>query len=252
MSVHKSTPYQGMIAETNSFVGDSGTYLNSYIARPLGQGPYPGMIVIHEAFGLVEDTREIARQFAARGFIALAPDLHTRTGPPDPSNLANVIELISALPDEQALNDLEGAVAFLKSLPQCNGKIGVIGFCSGGRHTLLFACRSQNIHAAVDCYGGRMVADPLPNQPVPPIDMIAGLSCPLLGLFGEEDQNPNVEHVERLRQELDRHGKEYEIKSYPTAGHGFFATRRPSYRVEAAVDGWQSAYDFFDKHLAGR
>jgi carboxymethylenebutenolidase len=240
-----------MLAEATTFPGDGGTSINAYVARPLGGGPYPGVVVIHEAFGLVEFTREIARRFAARGYIALAPDLFTRVGAPDAANLPNVMEKMRGLPDAQAAIDLEGAVSYLKGLPQSSGKVGVIGFCSGGRHTLMFACRTGNIDAAVDCWGGRMVQDEATDaQPVAPIDMIADLSCPLLGLFGEDDQNPTVEQVERLRGELSGHKKEFEIKVYPNAGHAFFADRRPSYRVEAAVDGWQQVFAWFGKHLA--
>ncbi len=243
--------YEGMLAEATTFLGDGGRSINAYVARPLGGGPYPGVVVIHEAFGLVEFTREIARRFAARGYIALAPDLFTRIGAPDPADLPSVMEKMRGLPDAQVVNDLEGAVSYLKGLPQGSGKVGVIGFCAGGRHTLMFACRTERIDAAVDCWGGRMVQDELTDaQPVAPIDMIADLSCPLLGLFGEQDQNPTVEQVERLRGELIGHDKEFEIKVYPDAGHAFFADRRPSYRQEAAVDGWQQVFAWFGKHLA--
>lgn len=232
------------------YPSQDGTAINAYLSRPAAAGAYPGVIVIMEAFGLVDHIKDIARRFAAEGYVALAPDLYTRQGLPDPTDLQRVIGLMRALPDAQAVADLEGAAAFLKSQPFCSGKIGVIGFCSGGRHTLLFACRTTQIDAAIDCYGGRMIQEELTDaQPVSPIDMVADLSCPLLGLFGEEDQNPTVAHVQRLRQELERHDKTFDIKLYPNAGHGFFADYRPSYRPEAAQDAWRRMLEWFGRYL---
>ena len=243
--------YEGMLAETVRFPGMNGDIVGGYIARPIGSGAYPGVVVIHEAFGLVEHTKELARKFAANGYIALAPDLFYREGPGDPNDLAEVMRRMGGLPDSRVIADLEGVVTALKSVATCNGKIGCIGHCSGGRHTLLFATNTKNLDAAVNCYGGRVIAEELtPNQPKAVIDMVAELSCPLLGLFGESDTNPSPEHVARLEEELKKYDKEYEFKSYPPdAGHGFFADYRPSYRPEVAVDGWQRIFSFFARHL---
>ena len=251
MSNQRGFAYEGMLAETVSFVGANGDIIGGYMARPLGSGPYPGVIVIHEAFGLVEHTKELVRKFAAHGYIALAPELFYREGPGDPNDLAAVIRRMGGLPDSQVIADLEGVVTTLRSVVTCNGKVGCIGHCSGGRHTLLFACNTRSLSAAVDCYGGRVITDELtPSQPRAVIDMVANLSCPLLGLFGESDLNPSPEHVARLEAELKKHHKEYEFKSYPPdAGHGFFADYRPSYRPEAAVDGWQRIFNFFARYL---
>jgi carboxymethylenebutenolidase len=251
MTTQEIPIYEGMLAETISFLGDGSTFVRAYLARPLGTGPYPGVIVIHEAFGLVEHTKEIARRFAARGYMALAPDLFTRVGPPDPSDLTSLMEKMASLADAQVINDLEGAVGYLRTFPQCSGKVGVIGYCSGGRHALLFACNTHSIGAGVDCYGGRVIPEQITEaQPVAVIDMIPHLSCPLLGLFGEADQNPSPAHVARLEEELGEHSKTYEFKSYPAdVGHGFFADYRPSYRQEAAVDGWRRVFAWFEKYL---
>lgn len=243
--------YEGMIAETVSFPGDRGDIIGGYMARPLGGGPYPGVIVIHEAFGLVEHTKELVRKFAAHGYASITPDLYYREGPGDPEEILTRVRQAGGVPDAQVIGDLEGAVTVLRSLPTCSGKIGCIGHCSGGRHTLLFACNTKNLSAAVDCYGGRVVTEELtPRQPKAVVDMLADLSCPLLGLFGEADQNPSPEHVARIEAELKKYNKEYEFKTYPAdTGHGFFADYRPSYRQEAAVDGWQRIFDFFGRHL---
>lgn len=251
MTMLRAMSYDGMLAETVRFSGDRGDMVGGYIARPLGGGPYPGVIVIHEAFGLVEHTRELARKFAAHGIIAIAPDLYYREGVGGSEDIAAVVRQMGGVPDTRAIADLEGAATALRSVSTCSGKIGCIGHCSGGRHTLLFACNTKSLAAAVDCYGGRVVTEELtPNQPKAVIDMIAGLGCPLLGLFGESDMNPSPQHVARLEQELKKHSKVFEFKSYPPdAGHGFFADYRPSYRQEAAVDGWKRIFDFFDRYL---
>lgn len=251
MNTPRRTSYEGMIAESINFSGDNGDIIGGYLARPLGAGPYPGVIVIHEAFGLVEHTKEMARKFAAHGYIALAPDLYYREGPGDSEDISAVVRRMGGVPDSRAIGDLEGCVNALRSVVTFNGKTGCIGHCSGGRQTLLFACNTRSLSAAVNCYGGRVVTTELtPNQPKAVIDMVANLNCPLLGLFGALDANPSPEHVARLEQELKKHKKTYEFKSYPAdAGHGFFADYRPSYRQEPAVDGWQRIFDFFGRHL---
>lgn len=251
MATLRRPSYEGMLAEMVAFPGHEGDIITGYLARPLGPGPFPGVIVIHEVFGLVDHIKETARRFAGHGYAALAPNLHWREGPGSIEDVAAKVRASGGVPDARCIGDLEGAALFLKGLPYSSGKVGVIGYCSGGRQTLLFACNSRNIDAAVDCYGGRVVTDELtPGQPKAVIDMVAGLSCPLLGLFGQSDQNPSPEHVARLEGELKKHRKAYELHSYPPdTGHGFFADYRPSYRVEAAGDGWQRIFDFFGRHL---
>lgn len=252
MNTPRRTDYEGMLSESINFSGDNGDIIGGYMARPLGAGSYPGVIVIHEAFGLVEHTKEMVLKFAAHGYIALAPDLYYREGPGEPEAVRTIVQQRGGVPDSRAIGDLEGCVNTLRSVVTFNGKIGCIGHCSGGRHTLLFACNTRSLAAAVDCYGGRVVTTELtPSQPKAVIDMVANLNCPLLGLFGALDANPSPEHVARLEQELKKHKKKYEFKSYPAdAGHGFFADYRPSYRQEPAVDGWQRIFDFFGRHLS--
>ena len=253
MAMQRRIIYEGMLAEMVNFTGYNGDLIGGYMARPLGQGSYGGVIVIHEVFGLVEHTKELVRKFAAHGYIAIAPDLYYREGPGDLEKITASIRQKGGVPDVRVIGDLEGAVNALRSVATCNGKIGVIGHCSGGRQVLLFACDTKSLSAAVNCYGGRVVTDELnANQPKAVIDMIAGLSCPLLGLFGEMDQNPSPQHVARLEGELKKYNKTYELKSYPgDVGHGFFADYHPSYRQTAAVDGWQKIFDFYGRYLSG-
>lgn len=245
--------YEGMLAETVTFRGHDGDQISGYLARPLGAGPYPGVIVIHEVFGLVPHIKEVARKLAAQGYAAIAPDLHHREGPGDPEDVAAAVRAAGGNPDARTIGDVDGAASLLRSLPYSNGKVGVIGFCSGGRQTFLVACNIPTLDAAVDCYGGRVVAGPddlNERQPKAPIDMTAGLSCPLLGLFGAEDPSPSPEQTKIIEEELKRHGKHYELHTYEDAGHAFFADYRPSYRPAAAVDGWQRVFAWFGEHLA--
>lgn len=252
MATEKKMAYQGMLGETVRFYGGNGDLIGGYMSRPIGPGPYPGVIVIHEVFGLVESTREITHKFAARGYIALAPNLYFRECPGDPEEeVINTLRQTGGIPDSRVIQDLSGAARTLRSVATCSGKIGVIGYCSGGRQTLMFACNTRELTAAVNCYGGRVVTDEkTPNQPTPVIDMIANLGCPVLGLFGESDQNPSPDHVARLEAELKKHHKQYEFKIYPPdTGHGFFADFRPSYRQPSATDGWERIFNFFGRRL---
>ena len=245
--------YEGMLAETVLFQGHDGDQISGYLARPLGPGPYPSVVVIHEVFGLVTHFKEVARKMAAHGYVAVAPDLHHREGPGDPEDVAAAVRAAGGVPDARCIGDVEGAARFLRSLPHCNGKVGVIGFCSGGRQTYVVACNIPSLDAAIDCYGGRVAAAPSDlneRQPKAPIEMTGGLNCPLLGLFGEEDASPSPEQVSQIERELKRLGKTYEFHMYKDAGHAFFADYRPSYRQHAAVDGWQRVFAWFDRHLS--
>jgi carboxymethylenebutenolidase len=244
--------YEGMLAETVLFRGHEGDQVSGYLARPLGGGPYPGVVVIHEVFGLVPHVKEVARKMAAHGFAAIAPDLHHREGPGDPDDVASAVRAAGGVPDARAVGDIEGATSLLRSLPYSNGKVGLIGFCSGGRQTYIAACSIPSLDAAIDCYGGRVVAGPgelNERQPRAPVEMTEGLNCPLLGLFGGDDSSPSPEQTLMIEQELQRQGKTYEFHTYDDAGHAFFADYRPSYRQHAAVDGWRRVFKWFDRHL---
>src|SRR4029450_3101519 len=136
------------------YPSQDGTQVNAYFCRPVAAGRYPGVIVIMEAFGLIDHIKDVAQRFAAQGYLALAPDMYTREGSPDPSNMDQVLKTMFSVPDAQAVADLEGGITYLKIQPDSNGKVGAIGFCSGGRYTLILACKSTNLDAAVDSAGG--------------------------------------------------------------------------------------------------
>jgi carboxymethylenebutenolidase len=231
-----------------------GDTITGYLARPAQPGRNPGIVVIHEAFGLVEHIRDLARRFANIGYNALAPDLYHRSGSPDPNDMQSVMPVMFGLSDAQAVRDLEASAAHLRGLSGAASKIGAIGFCSGGRQTLLFACSSDKVDAAVDCWGGFIHratpdAETTPSRPTPILNMVDRLHCPIFAVFGEEDQNPTVALSEELRSRAQRAGKDVMIKVYKNAGHAFLADYRPSYREGAAAELWQDAVAFFDKHL---
>ncbi len=157
--------------------------------------------------------------------------------------------------DDDVLADLAATVGALRAQPYLNGRVGIFGTCSGGRHAYLAACRSKAFDAVVDCWGGGVVMGPgdlTPRRPVAPIDYTADLSCPLLGLFGDQDRSPTPEQVAIHEAMLKQHGKTYSFHMYPDAGHGFFYHDRAAYRQAQAVDGWSKVFAFFGEHLATR
>jgi carboxymethylenebutenolidase len=242
-----------MRAETITFAGDGGDQVEGYLARPLDAAPFGGVVVIHHMPGYDRGTKEMVRRFASEGYAALCPNLYYREAPDaDPDDAAALVRANGGVPDDRLVGDVAGAAAYLRALDGANGRIGVIGHCSGGRQTFLAACSLQ-VDAAVDCYGAFVVNEVPPSLPLnftPILGLAPGLSCPLLGLFGAEDQYPGPEEVAALSAELDRLGKPHEFHSYDGAGHAFFSVDRPAYRPEAAVDGWHRISTFFGKHLA--
>ena len=244
--------YEGMLAETVVIRGHNGDKIDAYLARPLGPGPHPSVVLIHHMPGWDEASKEMARKLAYHGFVTISPNLHFREGRATPDENSASVREAGGMPDDRTLGDVEGSIDFFRSLPNSNGKVGVIGFCSGGRQTYLVACRLAGVDAAVDCWGGGVAAtaeELTERQPVAPIDYTADLSCPLLGLFGEDDPRPSPADVAKTEAELKRMGKNYEFHMYKDAGHGFFAVDRPSYRQHAAVDGWEKVLTFFNNYL---
>ena len=204
--------------------------------------------------GYDSPTKEIARRFAAHGYAALVPNLYWREAPgADPDDAAATARAAGGVPDERLVGDVAGAARHLRSLPGSNGKAGVIGYCSGGRQSVLAACH-LDLDAAVDCYGGFVVAAPPAGHALkraPLLDQLENLRCPLLGLFGGDDQHPSPDEDAELARRLEALGKPHEFHVYDGAGHAFFAVNRPSFRPEAALDGWEKIWDFYGRYLAG-
>ena len=251
---YQTDKYEGMLAETVVIEGHRGDAINAYFARPLGPGPFPGMVLVHHAPGWDGWYREATRRFAEHGYLAICPNLYFRLGHGSNEDVGAKARAAGGTPDDQAVGDIVGAREHLKALPTCSGEVGVFGTCSGGRLAFLAACVSKGFSAAVECWGGRVVMSKQelsPNYPVAPIDYTKDLSCPLLGLFGEDDQMPTPAQVAQHEAELRRFGKDHEFHMYPKAGHAFFYYDRPAYRQEQAMDGWKHIWDFLAKNLAG-
>lgn len=246
--------YPSLLAETVSFRGHNGDQGEAYLARPTHPGKFPGVVVIHHMPGWDEWITEVVRKFAHHGFAAISPHLYFRDGPGNPDDIGARVRAAGGVPDDQVVGDVAGAMACLRAQQNHNGKIGVIGFCSGGRHAYLCACRIADLDAVVDCWGGNVVVDDKSQlnakRPAAPIDLTEQLRAPLLGIFGNDDQNPNADQVNRTEATLKRLGKTYEFHRYDGAGHAFFNTSRSAHRPEQAADGWGKVFAFLRKHLA--
>lgn len=242
-----------MRAETIQIKGHGGDDIEAYLAAPADGTSRGGVVVIHHMPGYDEATKEITRKFAAHGYLAICPNLYSREAPgASPDDAAATARASGGVPDERLVGDVAGAIEHLKTLPSSNGKFATIGYCSGGRQSFLAAC-SLPLAAAVNCYGAFVVGTPPEGMPLkvgPIVHLAKDLSGPLLGLFGAEDLHPSPAQVDELESALKEHGKKYEFHVYEGAGHAFFAVDRPSYRVEAANDGWLKIWDFFGRHLA--
>src|SRR5487761_1108753 len=247
------TMYDAILAESVTITGHGGDAIEAYSARAMRPGPFGGVVVIHHMPGYDAQTKEITRTFATHGYNAVVPNLYYREAPgASPDDAAATVRAAGGVPDDRLGGDVAGAAAYLKGLTSSNGKVGVIGYCSGGRQAFL-AGISLPIDAAVDCYGAFVVGTPPEGAPLkvgPLVDRTKDLSCPLLGLFGAEDSHPSPEQTEELDKELTRLGKTHEFHTYEGAGHAFFAVDRPAYRPEAANDGWQRIWDWFGRYLA--
>ena len=244
--------YESLFAETIHLRGHQGDTIDSYLARPFGAGPYPGVVVIHHMPGWDEAHKEIGRRFAHHGYVTNVPNLQFREGKATPEENSASIRTAGGMPDDRTMGDVQVAIDYLRALPYLNGKVGVIGYCSGGRQAYLAACTLRGIDAVIACYGGGVAAKPeelTPRQPVAPIDLTQKLQCPLLGFFGIEDTRPSPADAAKTEAALKQFGKTYEFHTYENAGHAFFAVDRPQYRVHAAVDGWKKVFAWFGKHL---
>ncbi len=250
--MYETDQYEGMVAETIT-VASGGDQIHAYFARPLGPGPFPGIVLFHHMPGWDEWYKEATRRYAYHGYATITPDLYCRVAHGAPDDVMAQVRAEGGVADDQVVGDAEACMAYLRSLPISNDKVGLMGTCSGGRQAYLVACRSDGVDAVVDCWGGGVVMGPddlSEKRPVAPIDLTEQLTAPLLGLFGEDDQSPPPEQVAQHEAELKRLNKQYDFHTYPNAGHGFFYYDRPAaYRAEPAVDGWAKIFDFFGSHL---
>lgn len=246
-------PHPSLTASTVTFTGHGGDTIEAYVATPGGDAPRGGVVVIHHLPGWDEWTCEVVRKLAHHGYAAIAPHLYSRAPVGDADDMAARVRAMGGVSDEQAMGDIAASAAYLRALPGANGKVGCIGFCSGGRHSYLAAALVEGMNAAVDCWGGGVIViDPAhlsPARPVAPIDYTDCIGCPVLGIFGNEDRSPSPEQVDETEARLKAAGKSYEFHRYDGAGHGFFATDRAGYRPEQAVDAWGKVFAFYATHL---
>jgi carboxymethylenebutenolidase len=224
--------------------------LRVYRAMPESGANLPIIVVVQEIFGLHEHIRDVARRFAKLGYLAVAPDLYARQG--DVTKLASIDEIrpiVGSVPDAQVMADIDAAVAWAARNGGDAARLAITGFCWGGRIVWLYAAHNPKVKAGVAWYG-KVESPATPLQPRSPLDLAAAIDPPVLGLYGGADAGIPNEGVERMRQALRAAGKPSEIHTYPDMPHAFFADYRPSYRREAAQDGWQRALSWLRRHGA--
>lgn len=225
--------------------------IKAYAARLWREERLPAVIIIHDVRGLSEHYHDVARRFADEGFFALAIDLYSREGAPLLPNVEAAFTWMRGLSDARVLADIDGAVRFLRSRPEVRPRsVGITGFCMGGQYALMAACTVPDLAACVSFYGMLRYAEKTLLRPQSPLDLAPDLSCPYLGLFGEDDTLIPRADIKELESILRRAGKTFQTKIYRDAGHAFFNDERPdAYRPEAAKDAWARALAFFRAHL---
>lgn len=223
-----------------------GGQMRCYVAVPQGTGPFPAVVVIQHAGGVDQFIQTMTERVAAAGFVGISPDLYHRE---DPNSSDDAMTRMTRLRDVNIIMDVNAAIQHLKGMPEVRAdRIGITGFCMGGRVTYLMAAQNpQDLKAAVVFYGGNILR-PWGEGPAP-FDLTERIQAPILGLFGELDQNPTPDEVQKISAELTRLGKAHEFHVYPDAGHAFMSEGRPSYREHAARDAWPRCVDWFKRHL---
>lgn len=226
-------------------VSVNGDVMRCYTSVPEGAGPFPAVIVIQHAGGVDEFVRGMSDRLAGANFLAVAPDLYHREAP---NTSDDPLTRMGRLRDVTIVADVNAAIEHTKGLPEARAdRIGITGYCMGGRVTYLMAAKNPDLKAAVVCWGGNIMM-PWGEGPAP-FDLSKDIGCPVLGLFGEDDPNPNPADVAKLDAELTRLDKAHEFHSYAGAGHAFMNEGRPSYRPEAAEDAWKKTVAWFDRYL---
>lgn len=243
-----------IIREAVSYRAEDGANIATHIARPEGAGPFPALLMGYEFWGMLEvpgggpHMRDVAGRLAAEGYVAAVPDYYAARGQ-QPTMEGGTIK--GGPPDEQAGRDLAVGVRWLQSQSYvAGGRIGVIGWCGGGRQALFLAGRCHDLSAAASFYGRPINR---PGQPgSSPIDLVPQMRCPIFGAYGEADRAIPVDTVRTLEHALERHGVAHEIHYYPNAGHAFMNDQRPDYVEAAAKESWRDVLAFFARYLKDR
>jgi len=243
------TDTQGLVAQDIKLKSGSDT-IPAYEARPAASGKYPVLVVISEIWGVHEYVKDVCRRFAKEGYYAVAPEMFSREGGvAHLKDVQEILKIVLNIPRKQILQDLSTAADHARRQPGARAdRMGVTGFCWGGSTTIQFAAHYKDTGAAVVWYSplGRAYKD---DPPKTGFDVAQDIRCPLLGLFGEEDQSPSPVDVRRFEELLKMHNRNVEIVIYPKAGHAFHADYRPNYRPEAAKDAWTRCLAWFQKYL---
>ena len=223
---------------------------NAFLVHPKSGAKRGSVIVVHEIFGLTDHIKDVACRYAQAGYTALAPDLFTREGTPPPmsAGFGPLMEFVNKITDAQIMGDLDGASQTLRAMRASNGKVGMVGYCWGGRVSMLYDAHAPALNAAV-AYYGRISGKATPGQPTHPIDVAAKMHAPLLGNFGAEDTGIPPAEVDKLREALKAAHKTAELYEYEGAGHAFNNDTRESYRPEAAKLAYRRSLEWFEKYL---
>jgi len=229
------------VKHTTVEYSSDGIAIHAYVAAPSTTAKCPALIVVQEWWGLNDHIKDIARRFAAEGYVAIAPDLYSRMGHVQTTDSKEAGRLMSKLKEDEVLSDLSATVTYIQKAPEVDaGRVGVTGFCMGGGYALTLPCVNEGVKAAVPFYG------PIPNPDTP----IQSLGCPILYIYGEDDGWITKADVDRLAGALKKYNKPGEVKTYPGASHAFFNdTRKEVYKPAEAKDAWQSTLAFFKQHM---
>jgi carboxymethylenebutenolidase len=229
----------------------AGLAMNAYRARPAGKRNLPVILVVQEVFGLHEWVKDMVRRYAKAGYYAIAPDLYQRQG--DATKVSDFkllfANIVSKVPDMQVMVDLDATAAFAGKDGGNAAKLGITGYCWGGRITWLYAAHNPKLKAGVACYG-RLVGAPTPLQPKNPIDLVPAINPPVLGLYGALDKGISAADVAAMNAALVAAHKPSTVKTFAGADHGFLADYRPSYNEVAAREGWAQGLAWFKRHFA--
>jgi carboxymethylenebutenolidase len=241
------TDTKGLVAGSVKISTPNGE-IPAYRAMPVAGDNFPVVLVVQEIFGVHEHMQDVCRRFAKLGYLAIAPELYARQG--DVSQLSDIQEIrkvVAKVPDAQVMADLDATVSWAAKSKGNTSKLGITGFCWGGRIVWLYAAHNPAVKAGVAWYG-RLVGESTSLTPKHPIDIVSDLKTPILGLYGGSDTGIPTESVERMRAALSKQGKTSEIILYPNTPHAFFADYRPSYRKQEAIDGWNRLLAWFKQH----
>ena len=244
-----TTDSSGLVAGEVKIPVEGGE-IPAYRAMPASGGPFPTVLVVHEIFGVHEHIKDICRRLAKLGYFAVAPLLYSREG--DVARMSDVKQIISQVvskvPDKQVASDLDATVAWAKSTGKADTtKLGITGFCWGGRQVWLYAAHNPSIKAGVAWYGPLQMP-PSDLRPINPLDLVNQINAPILGLYGGKDMGIPAAQIEQMRAALKAAGKPSDIVIYPDAGHGFNADYRTSYNAAAAKDGWKRMQAWFKEY----